>query len=84
MTKIRNEWQLQRAKAEFSKLVKQTLLSGPQVVTRHGVPTVVVLSIDDFTKLRSKRRSFKDFLRDAPLSDLDLKRQRSGDRAVDL
>ncbi|MBM3223472.1 MAG: type II toxin-antitoxin system Phd/YefM family antitoxin [Candidatus Tectomicrobia bacterium] len=37
-------WPLQDAKNRFSELVEQALHDGPQVVTRHGKATVVVLS----------------------------------------
>jgi len=40
------KWQLQEAKARFSELIDDTLEKGPQVVTRRGIDTAVVVSID--------------------------------------
>ena len=78
------EWQLQKAKAEFSKLLERSQHEGPQVVTKHGVPTAVVISMRDYEQLRRKATSFKVFLRAAPVSELDLTRNASDDRSVAL
>lgn len=82
------EWQLQTAKAKFSELVTRTLEDGPQVVTRHGAPVVVVLSISEFDALKGAKASFKAALRGAHLGDLELTRDRSvepgGERSVTL
>ena len=49
-------WQLQDAKARFSELIDTTLREGPQVVTRRGVETAVVVPIDDWRKLTAAAR----------------------------
>jgi antitoxin Phd len=46
--------QLQEAKARFSELIDDTLEKGPQVVTRRGIDTAVVVSIDEWHKLKTK------------------------------
>ena len=75
-------WQLQEAKQKFSELVRRALTSGPQVVTRHGRATVVVVSAEDFGRLRSGA-GFKQFLRAAPdISGLDIRRDRRPGRRV--
>lgn len=77
-------WQLQEAKQRFSELVRRALTSGPQVVTRHGRATVVVVAAEEYGKL-ARRSSFKDFLRGAPdLSPLDIRRDRRPPRRVTL
>lgn len=38
-------WPLQKAKNEFSRVVDRALSEGPQTVTRHGKPVVVVSAI---------------------------------------
>lgn len=45
-------WQLQDAKQRFSRLVDSARTDGPQVVTRHGREVAVVLSIEDYRRLR--------------------------------
>ena len=51
-----DKWQLQEAKSRFSKLIDDTLEKGPQVVTRRGVDTAVVVSIDEWKKLKDEKR----------------------------
>lgn len=47
-------WALQDAKAKFSELVDTTLKKGPQIVTRRGVETVVVVPIEEWRRLKAK------------------------------
>jgi antitoxin Phd len=57
------KWQLQHAKARFSELIDDTLEKGPQVVTRRGIDTAVVVSVDEWKKLKEeKRATWKDVL----------------------
>jgi antitoxin Phd len=57
------KWQLQEAKARFSELIDDTLEKGPQVVTRRGIDTAVVVSIDEWHKLKDENRlTWKDVL----------------------
>ena len=44
-------WALQDAKNQFSRVVRAAQY-GPQVVTRHGVPRAVVLSVEAFERLQ--------------------------------
>ncbi|MCY3605847.1 MAG: type II toxin-antitoxin system Phd/YefM family antitoxin [Gammaproteobacteria bacterium] len=73
-------WQVQEAKARFSELVRSAD-SGPQTITVHGRRAAVVLSADDYDRLKDKRgkRALTEFLRDSPLAGvkLDLERDRS-------
>ena len=78
-----NTWQLQRAKAELSKLIETSATKGPQTVTRHGRPAAVVVSAADYQRLTG-RRDFKAFLRRAPLYQLKLARSRDAGRRVSL
>jgi antitoxin Phd len=50
------KWQLQDAKARFSELIDDTLEKGPQVVTRRGIDTAVVVSIDEWKTLKDEKR----------------------------
>jgi prevent-host-death family protein len=81
-----HEWQLQDAKNRFSEVVEKACDKGPQTVTKHGRPTVVVLSVKDYRRLRRKGSGLVDFLRQSPLNgvDLALKRRRDLSRKVDL
>jgi prevent-host-death family protein len=56
-------WQLQDAKARFSELVETAVKKGPQVVSRRGVETVVVVPIDEWKRLkRSAPLTLKEWL----------------------
>jgi len=79
-----NTWQLQRAKAEFSKLIDTSIEKGPQTVTRHGRPAAVVMSTAEYQRLTDRRGDFKAFLRRPPLYQLSLTRSRDRGRKVDL
>jgi prevent-host-death family protein len=58
-------WQVYDAKARFSEFLDATLKDGPQVVTRRGVETAVLVPIDEWKRLRGeKRESIKDVLLD--------------------
>lgn len=45
-------WRLQDAKARFSELVRRVRSEGPQLVTVHGRDEVVVISVDEFHRLK--------------------------------
>jgi prevent-host-death family protein len=78
-------WQLQEAKQRLSEVVRRALEDGPQVVTRHGREAVVVVSAEQFAKLRGERPDFKEFLRQAPdLGRLKTTRDRKRARRVTL
>lgn len=63
-------WQLQEAKAKFSEVVRCAQEEGPQAVSVHGTPEVVIISIKDYQRLKQKDVSFYDFFHDSPLSDI--------------
>ena len=58
-----NVWQVQDAKARFSELLETSLAEGPQIVTRRGVETAVIVPIDHWRRLeRMTRPDLKDLL----------------------
>jgi antitoxin Phd len=58
-----SKWQLQDAKSRFSELIDDTLEKGPQVVTRRGIDTAVIVSIEEWHKLKKENRpTWKDVL----------------------
>ncbi|HWK45355.1 MAG TPA: type II toxin-antitoxin system Phd/YefM family antitoxin [Stellaceae bacterium] len=54
-------WSLQDAKARFSEVVDRALTDGPQVVTRRGENTVVIISYENF-KAEHQPTDLKTFL----------------------
>ena len=79
-------WQLQTAKSRLSEVVRDALAEGPQMITLHGKPAVVVLSLDSYQNLAGRRPSLLEVLRSAPVGDLELDFERDPDpgRILDL
>lgn len=58
-------WQVYDAKARFSEFLDATLREGPQILTRRGVETAVLVPIDEWKRLREEPKpSIKDVLLD--------------------
>jgi len=78
-------WQVQTAKQRFSELVERAVTEGPQIVTKHGRETVVVLEIGEYRRLAKPRRDFKEFLLSMPrIDDLEIERSKDMGRKIDL
>jgi len=73
-----NVWGVAEAKNRFSELITRALTEGPQRVRRRD-REVVVLSAEDFERLKPPDKSFIRFLlEDGPsFEGLDLERDRS-------
>ncbi|MDO8789917.1 MAG: type II toxin-antitoxin system Phd/YefM family antitoxin [Sulfuritalea sp.] len=58
-----NTWPVQDAKARFSELLDACVSEGPQVVTRRGSETAVLIPIAEWKRLRDAARpSLKELL----------------------
>ncbi|MDX2222295.1 MAG: type II toxin-antitoxin system Phd/YefM family antitoxin, partial [Rhodospirillaceae bacterium] len=78
------KWALQDAKAKFSALIDAVLAEGPQVVTRRGVDTAVVVPMAEWTRLsHAQQPTLKDLLLAAP-KDAEFARRLRTRRAVRL
>jgi prevent-host-death family protein len=77
-------WKLAEAKNRLTEVVNRALTEGPQTITRRN-DTVVVISAKKYEELTGKRPNFKEFLLQGPsFEGLDLTRDRSPMRDVDL
>ena len=67
-------WPVQDAKARFSELLDTCLRDGPQVVTRRGEETAVLVPVSVWRRVQQDARpSLKEFLlADGPRFDLDI------------
>ncbi len=65
-------------KNKFSELVANAANGEPQVITKNGKETAVVISIEEYRKLKAKQGSLSDFLLNSPLrgSGIDLTRDK--------
>ena len=50
-------WPVQDAKARFSELLDRCVAEGPQLVTRRGADTAVLVPIDQWRRLQASARS---------------------------
>lgn len=85
---MKNAWALQDAKNKFSEVVGQAIAKGPQFVSRHGKDAVVIVSIEDFKKMKRPKPNdnLVAFLRRSPLkgAHLDLERKPEYSRKIKL
>ena len=82
------EWPLQDAKNRFSAVVEAALAGAPQRVTRRGLPAVVVLSVEEYERLRHLEQahapSFADLMLAIPQDDEEFDRLPLPLRPVDV
>jgi prevent-host-death family protein len=71
--------QLQEAKQQFSAVAEKAAGGQPQVVTKHGKPFVVILSVADWKKSQPRRRTLVETLRSCPVDLNGLELSRSHD-----
>jgi prevent-host-death family protein len=69
-------WQLQEAKARLSEVVKKAAKEGPQKITVHGEPAAVVISSEEYKRLKRPKDSFIQFMRRSPLYGLEFNLRR--------
>ena len=86
---VRQEWQLQDAKARFSEVFRLARESGPQRVTKHGREAVIILPAEEYARLtqsEARKGSLADFFAASPLrgSGIDLNRRRDFGRDIKL
>lgn len=79
-------WQVQEAKARFSEVIRKSKEEGPQRITQRGEPAAVVISNEDYERLKRPKGSFVDFMRNSPLcgAELNLEREQTPTRKVDI
>jgi prevent-host-death family protein len=78
-------WPLQEAKAKLSELIKRACAEGAQEITLRGEPKVVVLAADDYTRLMGgSKPKLTTFLRQSPLSGLELECERDRSKTRDI
>lgn len=68
------------AKNKLSALIAAAVRGEPQINTKNGVESAVLISYEDYLKLTAKNESLVDFLLNSPLknSGIDLSRSKAG------
>ena len=74
-----NRWPLQTAKARLSELVRRVRSNGPQHVTVHGRDEVVVISAEEFRRLKGGMtgQTLIEALQSSPHRDFDIEPERA-------
>jgi prevent-host-death family protein len=74
-----SEWPVADAKAHFSEMIDRALADGPQIVTRKGKRTVVVVPLEEWERRVRRQGNLADFFAASPLRGSRLKVERAGD-----
>jgi prevent-host-death family protein len=71
-------------KNKFSELVANAAKGEPQIITKNGKETAVVISIEEYKRLKAQKGSLSEFLLDNPARkygiELDLTRDKDTGR----
>ncbi len=70
------KWQLQDAKNKFSEVVETSINSGPQIISRRGKDTAVVISFKEYQRYVAPK-NLKKTLMSTGFDTLDLTRDMS-------
>jgi prevent-host-death family protein len=67
-------WALQDAKARFSEVVRKAKTEGPQHITVHGREEVVVVSVEEYRRVKGERsgEALVKLLQESPLRDVTI------------
>lgn len=65
-------WQIQDAKNKLSEVITLALKQGPQLITKHGEKTAVVISYIEYEKMRKSQGKLSDFFSTSPLAGIQL------------
>jgi antitoxin Phd len=80
-------WQLAQAKNKLSEVFTRAMTEGPQTISRRGEEAVLISKVefDRLSSAQPRRMSLGEYLLQGPsLEGLDLERDRSPGREVDL
>ena len=74
-------WQLQEAKNRFSEVVELALCEGPQTITRHGRPAVVIVATEQYAR-ETGREKLSSVLRACPVKGWTVSRDKDVGRTL--
>jgi antitoxin Phd len=80
-----SKWQLYEAKNKLSQIIDTAMQGEVQYITRKGVEAVVVISIDEYKKLKKPKKSFTEILLGGEkVEDFTVERAKSPGRSIEL
>jgi prevent-host-death family protein len=65
---MRRVWQLQEARSKLATVVDGAINDGPQVIIRRDAAVAVVLSFEEYARLRRPPTNLVEYFRKSPLS----------------
>jgi prevent-host-death family protein len=77
-------WTVADAKARFSEVVERARHDGPQIITKNGRSTAVLVSIEEWERKTARSGSLAEFLLASPLRGAGLALDRSKDEAREI
>jgi antitoxin Phd len=70
-------WPLQDAKNKFSEVVDTSITKGPQIISRRGHNTAVLISYEEYQELTKPKKNLKQLLYNSGFHELDITRDKS-------
>lgn len=77
-------WSLQNAKARLSELINSALHDGVQIVTRRGEEVVAVIPVAEYERITANRTPLSEFLLSGPRVELNIERDSTTGREIEL
>jgi len=77
-------WPVQDAKNDLSHVIELARSNGPQTITRHGRPVVIVVAVEVFKKIKAQQETPLEFFRRLKGARLDLKRRKDLPRPIHM
>ncbi len=74
-----DSWAVAQAKARLSEVIDRARTVGPQIITRNGRSTAVVVSIEEWRRKTKRQGTLADFLAASPLSGAEILIERTAD-----
>ena len=76
-------WTVANAKAHLSEVIERAQ-SVPQMITRNGTPSVVMVSVEEWNRKTARKGTLASFLLESPLANSELDDVRAADAPRDL
>jgi len=68
-----HSWTVAEAKAKFSEVLDRAVSDGPQVITRKGLRTAVVVAAEEWERKTKRKGNLAEFFAASPLRGSGLK-----------
>jgi prevent-host-death family protein len=77
-------WTVAQARAKLSEVIDKAQSDGPQMVTRNGRPTAVIVAAEEWERKTKRKNSLAEFFAASPLrgSGVQIKRLRGHLRKI--